>query len=619
MTAHDGWRRSSLIVFFLDGEVRLKVVQAVKNSKEYRSLIRVSLYARPYLLLLMLALLAIAAAAGAEGAFPLAIRRLLDQSFTPNKSPSMPWLVGSSLVGLGLVRASGQFTSDYLISYAKASMTFKVREELIFRTLHCKSSIFQEKAASEMIYLTAFAVDDALNVITGLLITIVRNLLTVAFLFFNLLYLNWRLTLFIAALFPVLGWLTGTINRRLRRLNQDYQLGIKKLSNQVEGVVRGRKVISLHNSHRYEFDRLNDVSRTLRSLGLRIALSGGVAQPLSQLLVTIALALICTVAILPSSHNIMTAGSFTAFITSAVMIISPLKSLVNVAQPLQRGVAIVDSVFSFIDESSEPSSSAKIEAREQDKSVAIEFRDVSFEYPRAGDKSHTTLDRISFKVHPGEVLALVGPSGGGKTTLLNLVPRFFEPNSGEILLNGIPLPKWPLHQLREQIALVSQDVVLFNDSIMKNVAYGKAGDRKRVEQALRDSQLWDWVISLPLGLDTIVGDNGAMLSGGQRQRLAIARALYKDTPILLLDEATSALDTESEGRLLAALSVLMHGRTTITITHRLSTIKHADQILVIQSGRVIERGRHRELIGRGGLYAKLVCDHIDVQPNLTVS
>ncbi|MCW5184526.1 ATP-binding cassette domain-containing protein, partial [Burkholderia cenocepacia] len=368
----------------------------------------------------------------------------------------------------------------------------------------------------------------------------------------------------------------------------------------VEETVGGYKVVKIHNGEQYEISRFNELSRRLRGYSMRMIVSGGLAQPLTQFLASIALAVVLTIAVVQSANDQTTVGGFVAFVTAMLLIISPLKHLMDVNQPLQRGMTAAELIFGLIDEPREPEGGGKPLERATGR---IRFNDVSFAYHAGTGKP--TLDRVSFDVAPGEMIALAGPSGSGKTTLVNLMPRFFDPTSGEILVDGVALPEYRLRDLRDQIAMVSQDVVLFNDTIASNVAYGQTPDRERVTAALRAANLLSTVEAMPDGLDTLVGDNGMRLSGGQRQRLAIARAIYKDAPILILDEATSALDSESERHVQAALETLMKGRTTLVIAHRLSTIERADRILVMDGGRIVESGSHAALLASGGLYAHL--------------
>ncbi|RQR50318.1 lipid A export permease/ATP-binding protein MsbA [Burkholderia sp. Bp9125] len=557
-------------------------------------------YVKPLLWVLLAGVLAMAAVAGTEAGIPALLKPLLDRGFGAKGDVSAKLYVPLAVVGLALVRAIAQYASGYLLQYVSNRILLQLRIEMFERMIHTGVSFFQRETASTVINAIVFEVNQVLNVLMGVMITLVRDSLTVLFLLGYLFYLNWRLTLIVAVLLPCIGWVVGKINRRLRRLNREHQTLTNQLAYIVEETVGGYKVVKIHNGEQYEIDRFNTLSRRLRGYSMRMIVSGGLAQPITQFLASIALAVVLTIAVVQSANDQTTVGGFVAFVTAMLLIISPLKHLMDVNQPLQRGMTAAELIFGLIDEPREPEGGGKPLARATGR---VEFRDVSFAYGTSSGKP--TLDRVTFDVAPGEMIALAGPSGSGKTTLVNLLPRFFDPTSGKIMVDGVALPEYRLHDLRSQIAMVSQDVVLFNDTIASNVAYGETPDRERVIAALRAANLLSTVEAMPEGLDTLVGDNGMRLSGGQRQRLAIARAIYKDAPILILDEATSALDSESERHVQAALETLMKGRTTLVIAHRLSTIERADRILVMDGGRIVESGSHAELLDRDGLYAHL--------------
>jgi subfamily B ATP-binding cassette protein MsbA len=424
-----------------------------------------------------------------------------------------------------------------------------------------------------------------------------------------LIYLNWKLTLVVLIIFPIIAFIMNLINRRLRGLNREQQAMTSELAYIVEEAVSGHKIVKVHGGETYEMGRFIDKADRLRRFALKTAVAGGLNQPITQLIASMALSVVLVIALLQSSTEGTTVGGFAAFITAMMLIISPIKHLADINQPLQRGLTAAEMIFDLMDQPIEEDDSRKAGVHRIEKAKgAIAFKDVSFSYQQDPDRQDA-LRHVSLSIQAGEVVAFVGPSGGGKSTLVSLLPRFFRPTSGAIELDGINLEELSLSDLRRQIAFVSQDVILFNDSIAANVAYGTDAvsgiDRGRVIEALEAANLTNLMSELPQGIDTLVGDNGNRLSGGQRQRLAIARAIYKDAPILILDEATSALDSESERQVQEALDRLMAGRTTLVIAHRLSTIEHASRIVVLEHGQVAENGSHTELITKGGLYSNL--------------
>ena len=443
----------------------------------------------------------------------------------------------------------------------------------------------------------------------GMLISLVRDSLTVLGLMGYLIYLNWQLTLVVLIIFPIIAYIMSKINRRLRSLNREQQTLTSDLAYIVEEAAAGYRIVKVHGAQEYEMNRFLEKAERLRQFALKSAVAGGLNQPVTQLIASMALSIVLVIALMQSATEGATVGSFVAFITAMMLVISPLKHLADINQPLQRGLTAAEMIFGLMDQPLEEAEDRRANMKSLDKAKGgIRFEDVGFSYEQEAGRQDA-LRGINLSIKPGEVVAFVGPSGGGKSTLVNLLPRFYKPSSGHIFLDDIPLEDIILADVRKQIAFVSQDVILFNDTIAANVAYGATSqdsiDRGRVIEALEAANLSALIQELPEGIDSMIGDNGNRLSGGQRQRLAIARAIYKNAPILILDEATSALDSESERQVQDALERLMAGRTTLVIAHRLSTIEHADRIVVLEHGQIIENGPHADLIKKGGLYANL--------------
>jgi ATP-binding cassette, subfamily B, bacterial MsbA len=578
------------------------------NAEDRIALNRLIQYLKPHTKTIIGSVLAMALVAAAETSIPALMKPLLDRGFT-GELDSKLWLVPVFLVGLAFIRGGAQFLSNYLLSRVINAVLLKLREQMFQTLLHAKTEFYQKSSASSLINAVVFEVNNVLSIMGSMLISLVRDSLTVLGLLGYLIYLNWKLTLVVLIIFPIIAYIMSLINRRLRGLNREQQAMTSELAYIVEEAVSGHKIVKVHGGETYEMGRFIDKADRLRRFALKTAVAGGLNQPITQLIASMALSVVLVIALMQSSTEGTTVGGFAAFITAMMLIISPIKHLADINQPLQRGLTAAEMIFGLMDQPIEEDDSRKAGVKHIEKAKgAIAFKDVSFSYQQDAERQDA-LKHVSLSIQAGEVVAFVGPSGGGKSTLVSLLPRFFRPTSGVIELDGVNLEEVSLFDLRRQIAFVSQDVILFNDSIAANVAYGSDAvsgiDRSRVIEALEAANLTNLLSELPQGIDTLIGDNGNQLSGGQRQRLAIARAIYKDAPILILDEATSALDSESERQVQEALDRLMAGRTTLVIAHRLSTIEHASRIVVLEHGQVVENGSHAELIEKGGLYSNL--------------
>jgi len=557
-------------------------------------------YVRPYWMAFGAAIASMAIFAGTEVGLAALMKPLMDGSFVERDAETIK-LIPLLLIGLFIIRGVANFVTGYGLGWVARNVIKKLRSEMFERLITLPASFYDQSTSGQLMSKLLYDVEQVATATTDAVLTLIRDSLTVVGLLAWMVYLNGLLSLIILLTVPLIAFLVYKISSRFRNISKTIQDSMGDVGHISNEIIEGQREVKTFGSQQYEMQRFDKANQKNRQQRMKMITTDAISQPIIQLISVLGLSGVIYLATLPEMLEKISVGSFISFVTAMFMILTPLKRLTKINSKLQAGIAAAQSIFSLLDQSPELNTGSKTMARSQGD---IQYKAVGFTYQE--DKGDVLSD-ISFHAKPGQTIAFVGHSGSGKTTLVSLLARFYSLSKGQILIDGIDINELELSALREQISLVNQQVILFNDTIANNITYGQKEhiSNEKIIEAAKAAHAWEFIEQLPDGLATQVGQNGVLLSGGQRQRLAIARALLRDAPILVLDEATASLDSEAERHIQSALETLMTQRTTLVIAHRLSTIEKADQIIVMHAGRIIETGSHAELMAKGQHYAEL--------------
>ncbi|BFI67027.1 lipid A export ATP-binding/permease protein MsbA [Yersinia pseudotuberculosis] len=554
----------------------------------------------PYKTGLIVAAIALILNAASDTFMLSLLKPLLDDGFGNSNSSILKWMP-LAVIGLMVVRGVTGFVSSYCISWVSGKVVMHIRRRLFSHMMGMPVSFFDQQSTGTLLSRITYDSEQVAASSSSALVTVVREGASIIGLFIMMFYYSWQLSLILIVIAPIVSISIRLVSKRFRNISKNMQSTMGEVTTSAEQMLKGHKEVLIFGGQKVETERFDAVSNRMRQQGMKLVSASSISDPIIQLIASFALAFVLYAASFPSVMETLTAGTITVVFSAMIALMRPLKSLTNVNAQFQRGMAACQTLFSILDmEQEKDEGKLEVERAKGD----IEFRHVTFYYP---GKDTPALNDINIHLEAGKTVALVGRSGSGKSTIANLLTRFYDVSEGSILLDGHDLRDYRLGALRNQVALVSQNVHLFNDTVANNIAYARNEQysRAEIEEAARMAYAMDFINKMEHGLDTVIGENGIMLSGGQRQRIAIARALLRNCPILILDEATSALDTESERAIQAALDELQKNRTSLVIAHRLSTIEKADEIVVIEDGRIVERGVHAELLVQQGVYAQL--------------